>query len=86
MPNSKTAKKRIRQDAVKHQNNQAKESRMKTELKKLDGLVEAGDKENAEKQLVIVSKAIDKAAKHNIIHKNTAARKKSLAAKKVNSI
>ena len=86
MPNTKAAKKRIRQDAVKHYNNKSKESRMKTELKKLDGFVEAGDKVNAEKQLIIVSKAIDKAAKHNIIHKNTASRKKSLAAKKVNSI
>lgn len=86
MPHSKSAKKRIRQDEIKRIENKSKKNRMKTEIKKLDELVEQKDKANAEKQLIIVSKAIDKAAKKNIIHKNTAGRKKSLAAKKVNSI
>ena len=86
MPNTKSAKKRIRQDERKRIDNKSKKSRMKTELKKLDDIIASGDKESALKYLPVVEKAIDKAAKRNIIHKNTAARKKSLAAKKVNAL
>jgi len=82
MPNNKTAKKRVRQDARKALDNKAKKNKMKTEIKKLETLIENGEKDKIKTQLTTVLKAIDKAAKSNVIHDNTAARKKSNIEKK----
>ena len=45
-------------------------------MKKLLGLVEAGDKTEAQAELPGTLSRIDKAAKKNVIHANAAARKK----------
>jgi small subunit ribosomal protein S20 len=56
---------------------------MKTEIKKLEALIEEGAaKDQVQTQLRTTLKAIDKAAKSNVIHDNTAARKKSSIEKK----
>lgn len=52
-------------------------------MRKLTETVKEGKKEDAIAMLPQVYKSIDMAAKKNIIHKNTAARKKSLAARMV---
>ena len=52
-------------------------------MKKMEDLVKAGKKDEATKMLSETYKAIDMAAKINILHKNTAARKKSSMAKLV---
>ena len=58
-------------------------NKMKTEIKKLEVLLEdGGDKDKIKAQLTTALKAIDKAAKCNVIHDNTAARKKSNIEKK----
>lgn len=57
-------------------------SRLKTELKKVLTMAKT-DSKKAEKQLSVAYKVIDTAAKKNIIHKNNAARKKSMLAKVV---
>jgi len=56
---------------------------MKTMVRKVRDLVKDGKKAEAQKILPQVHKAIDMAAKRNIIHKKTAARKKSSVAKMV---
>lgn len=55
-------------------------------IKKLQELVKTEKFEEAKKLLPSIQKALDKAAKVNVITKNTAARKKSRLAKMLNKI
>ena len=86
MPQIKSAEKRLRQDAKRNVRNKMRKSVMRTYMRKLQEAVQKGDKSEAEKLLPTVFKTIDKAAKANCIHANTAARKKSLAARRVRSL
>lgn len=83
MPNTKSAKKRLRQDKVRRANNRSVKSAMKTQIKKVTTAVDAGDFETADKEFVLAVKKLDKAGAHNVIHKNTAARYKSRLAKRI---
>ena len=86
MPNSKQAAKRLRQDDVRKVRNRAKSSRMKTEIKRVETLVSAGDAAGAQAAMPAAFKCIDKAAKTNVIHANNAARKKARLARLVRSV
>jgi len=77
MPIIKQAIKRVRQDAKKTENNRHYKSRMRSMIKLLATHVKENDLEKAQKLLPQVVKAIDMAAKKNIIHKKNASRKKS---------
>ena len=83
MPNIKSAKKRVRVQAKKAANNKAENTALKTAIKKANAAIEsnAADKEEVVKATV---QKIDRAAAKNLIHKNTAARKKSSLAAKIN--
>jgi small subunit ribosomal protein S20 len=81
--NHKSAKKRIRQNEKKRQTNQWKTSRVRTEIKKLRGFMEAGSKTEALKQYPIVQKLIAKLAKSSALKKTTAGRKTSRLAAQV---
>ena len=83
MAHSKQARKRIRQNETRRLRNKARSSEVKTLIKRLQDAVDKGDKAAATAMLPLVCKKIDKAAKTNVIHKNTASRKKSLAARLV---
>ncbi len=84
MPNIKSAKKRVNVIAVKTARNKASRSLLKTEIKKANAAIESGaaDKDIAVKAAV---KKIDQAVAKGILHKNTAARRKSALAKKANA-
>lgn len=56
---------------------------MKTMIRKVMDLVKEGKKDEAVKALSEAYKAIDMAAKKNIIHRKNAARKKSLLSRMV---
>lgn len=86
MAHSKQALKRVRQNERDRLANKAKMSRMKTEIKKLQTAVAAGEKGKAQEMLSMVCQLIDKAAKHSIIHANTAARKKSQVTRAVGAM
>ncbi len=86
MPNTKSAEKRLRQNAKRRLTNQVKKSLLRTYVRKLNEAVAAGEKDVAVALLPQVFKRIDKAAKTNCIHKNTAARKKSQLSKRVHAI
>lgn len=77
MPNIKSAKKRVVVAEVNRQRNAAQKSAIKTQIKKFDAAVAAGDKEAAAVELVNSVSAVDKGAKKGLLHKNAAARKKS---------
>ena len=83
MANIKSAKKRVKVNAKKAANNKARNSALKTAIKKANAAIE----NNAEDKEVLVKdavKKIDQAAAKNRLHKNTAARKKSNLQNKLN--
>ena len=84
MPNIKSAKKRVKVIATKTLQNKARNSELKTEIKKANAAIEANADNKAEAVRVAVKK-IDQAAAKGILHKNTAARKKASLAKKLNA-
>jgi len=77
MPNIKSAEKRVNIIKVKTLKNQIIKSTLKTYIKKFDAAVADGDKKAAATAYIDVVKKIDKAVAKGIIHKNTAANRKS---------
>lgn len=77
MPNSKSAKKRLRQDAVRRTRNRAVKSSIKTQVRKVREAITAGDVAAAETELRLAAKRVDKAAAAGVVHANLAARVKS---------
>ena len=82
MPNIKSAKKRGKVIAIKTARNKANRSALKTEIKKANIAIETG--ENKVEAVRLAQKKIDQAVAKGLLHKNTAARKKSALAKKAN--
>ncbi len=78
MPNSKQSIKRMKTDEKRRMLNKTLATQMKTAVKKV---VSSEDAATAAAALPIAMKKIDKAAKANVIHDNTAARKKAQLAK-----
>lgn len=77
MPNIKSAKKRVKVNTAKAARNKARKSALKTAIKKAKNA-------QGENQAALVTQAIqkvDQAAAKGLLHKNTAARKKSALAK-----
>lgn len=83
MPLIKSAIKRMKQNRVRQERRKPVKSYMKTMVRKMEDAAKAGKKDELTKLLPEAYKAIDMAAKQNIIHKKTAARKKSHMAKLV---
>ena len=83
MPNIKSAKKRVKVIATKTARNRVLNSALKTELKKANIALETGADNKAE-QVKVAIKKIDMAQSKGLMHKNTAARKKSALQKKLN--
>lgn len=84
MPNIKSAKKRVKVIAVKTARNKANRSALKTEIKKANAAIEA-NAENKTEAFNSAVKKIDQAVAKGLLHKNTAARKKSALARKINA-
>ncbi len=81
MANIKQQKKRNLQNERAHQRNKAVRSSLKTSAKKVRAAAEAGDVDAATEQAREASRALDKAASRGVLHKRTAARRKSRLAK-----
>jgi small subunit ribosomal protein S20 len=82
LPNIKSAEKRVAVAARKAKSNKMAKSALKTAIKKSRLASEFGSGEEPVAAFIDAQKAIDKAAARGILHKNTAARRKSrLAAK-----
>ena len=86
MPNIKSAKKRVKVIAAKTLRNKMFKSQVKTDIKKYEAALAAGDVELAKATYIEATKKIDQAAAHGLIHKNAAARKKSQFTKKLNAL
>lgn len=86
MANIKSAKKRIKVIQAKTLQNKMFKTQLKTEIKKYEAALEAGDLALAQATYKAATKKIDQAASRGIIHKNAAARKKSQFTKKLNAL
>ena len=85
MPNIKSAKKRVKVIETKTLRNKAIKSNLKTTLKKANLAIENQD-ENCAEAVRLATKKIDQAAAKGILHKNTAAHRKSAMTLKLNQI
>lgn len=83
LPNTASAKKKLRQAKKRTLRNRLVKSKVKAAIKKFNEALKSQDAEAIRNALVGAVKALDKAAAKGIIHKNTAARKKSRLYKKL---
>lgn len=86
MANHKSAIKRIRTNERKRQRNRVYRSRTRTEIKKAQDQIVAGNREEAIAQVREAISLLDKSADKGIIHKNNAARRKSRLMKRLNEL
>ena len=86
MPNIKSAVKRVSVIEKKTLQNNMIKSGYKSAVKKFEASVESGNKEEATANLQAAVKKIDQACTKGVIKKNTASRKKSNLAKKLNEM
>ncbi len=77
MPNTPTAKKRLRQNDKRRVRNRARRSALRTQIRKVRSAIAAGNLELAAAEFRVATKRLDQAAAANLIHDNTAARTKS---------
>ena len=86
MPNIKSAKKRVKTTETKTLQNKIFRTQMKTDIKKYQAAIAAGDTALAQETYKAAVKKIDQAAARGIIHTNAAARKKSQFTKALNNM
>lgn len=77
MANTASARKRIRQTAKRTERNQARKSRMRTFIKKVEAAIAGGDQESAAAALRAAQPEMHRAATKGVAHRNTVARKLS---------
>lgn len=83
MANNPQARKRVRQAERRTELNRTLRSRMRTEIKKLEVAIEAGNKEVIGKQFPITMSQLHKAVSKGLLKKETASRKVSRLAARV---
>ena len=86
MPNIKSAKKRVELSKVAYEKNKAEKTLLKTMIKKFEASLVSGDRAAAEAAYKAAVVAVDKAEQKGILHKNTAARKKSSLTLQLNKL
>ena len=85
MANIKSALKRIKVIEFKTQRNKMIVSSLRTSVRRFEDALKAGNTDEAKALYKTAAKLIDRAAAKGTLHKNTAARKKSRLAKKLNA-
>ena len=86
MPNIKSAKKRVIVNEKKNEINKDNKSEVKSAIKKLNAVIDAGNYEEAVKLYPETAAIIDSSVVKGIYHKNTAANKKSGLMKRINAL
>ena len=84
MPNTTSAMRHLRVSQKRRLRNRLIRSRANTFVKKARRLIEVGKLDEARTMAVQATSALDKAAEKGVIHRNTAARKKSRLMKHLN--
>jgi small subunit ribosomal protein S20 len=83
LANSRSAKKRIRQNLTRRTANKAYRSKVRTTVKSFESVLKEADKATSAEKLVKVQKVLDTAARKGFLHKNTVARKLSRLSKRI---
>ena len=86
MAHTLSARKRVRQSAKRRELNRDRKRLVRLEMKKIQSAIASGDKAAATKELIATQSVLDKIATRGTIHPNTAARRKSRLAKKINAL
>ncbi len=86
MPNTKSAKKAMRQSRRRNLINNKTRAKVKSAAKSVKKFIASGQATEAVEALRIAMAALDKATKKGILHKNTASRKKSRYAKAIGKL
>lgn len=86
MPQRRTSLKELRKNRARHLHHQDIKTNLKKTIKKFLSAVTAKNKTQAQADLRIVFKKLDKASKRHLLHKNTVARRKSLYSRLVASL
>ena len=86
MPNIKSSKKDVIRSKIAYEKNKAEKSALKTAIKKFEASVAEGDHAVAEAAYKLAVKKVDQAVSAGILHKNTAARKKSSLTLQLNKL
>jgi small subunit ribosomal protein S20 len=86
LANIKSALKRAKTTRIRTARNAADKSMMKTAVRHFETALGEGNTELANEKLQDIVKIVDKLASKGIIHKNTAARKKSRLTRKLNKV
>ena len=86
MPNIKSAKKRVLIGKARNMRNKAAKSDLKTAIKKFEAAAAEGNRTDADGAYKVAVKKVDQAVAKGVLHKNTAAHKKSAMTLKLNRI
>jgi len=86
MANIKSQMKRNRQTIRRNERNRAIRSELRTRAKQAVDAAESGDAAKAEEMLLLAQKRYDMAVTKGVLHRNTAARRKSRLTGQVRSI
>lgn len=86
MANTRSALKRLRQGERRRLRNSAIRSSVKTAVKTVRAALGEGGTADAEQALARAIRTIDKAVTKGVLHKNTAARKKSRLVRQLNAL
>ncbi|OHB66650.1 MAG: 30S ribosomal protein S20 [Planctomycetes bacterium RBG_13_63_9] len=86
MPNTQSAKKRLRQNIVNRQRNRSVKRAVRTQCRKVREAIEAGNAEAAETEFRLAAKGLDRAGTRRIIHRNAVARTKSRLSAKIKAL
>jgi small subunit ribosomal protein S20 len=85
MPHTPSAAKYLRKTEKRRLRNRTVKKGIKAQLKKFMDVAKSGNVEELQKELVVATKKLDKAAAKRVVHPNMAARKKGQLAKLVNA-
>lgn len=86
MPNTKSAKKQLRQDQERRTRNRSLRSELRTQCRKVREAIKAADLGLAETEFRVAVKKLDRAGARRIIHRNAAARLKSRMSSKIKAL
>lgn len=86
MPNSLSAKKRLRQSQDRRLRNRTVRSSLRSQIRKVRQAIAAGDAAKCAEEFRVAVKKIDQAASKNVLHANTAARIKSRLSKAIKAV
>ena len=86
MARSLSSLKRLRQNRVRAARNSARKSQIKTAIRKVNDAILERNVETAEKTFREAVRFLDCNSDRKTIHKNTAARRKSRLAKRINAL